>query len=657
MLETDSTQAGNLSAPLVPQAPWWSRRNSVRNRILLLLVVAFIPGLLMETWIYWQRFEVRRNEECRNNIEMARAVAKTFESFLDDLFDQEKLIGVLATAHLHREVMLLTQAIKAVQRSHPEVREIRWITPDGAIAVDSENDSPVRNVADQPYFQAISSGKEQYVGDLYLSRTLHLPLFVVALGTRDRDCRLLGVVAAHVDPAILAKSLAVRRFERGSYAIIDRNGMLVYRCPPLGLSWEERNWLQAYPEIGEALHGREATAIRPSRYDEAERVLAVTPIPTIGWVASAARPVAEIVTPIIISLGRQAGLVLLVVIIALLVALGIARSITRPLEKLRFKAVGLGSGSRNGRIEVKGPAELQELTIAFNGMSREIVQREEELKETKNLLEKRVRERTAELAAATETLRRYAEELEIRNKDLEDFAFLTAHDLQEPLRKIQVFSSLLQTKYGPLLEPSGSDHLDRMQNAAKKMQDLIKALHYFFVVTQRGRPATPVDLNALIKEMLPVFQSRADWKTAQIAIGSLPTVEADQIQMGELFFQLIDNGVKFSRPGIPPEIKIYAELPGEGAELSHRIVVEDNGIGFDEKYAERIFMPLEKIHADPDYHGTGIGLALCKKIVEYHRGTISARSVPGQGSKFIVTLPAKARLVSKPPPLAKSPII
>jgi len=627
------------------------RRKSVRARILMLLLVAFLPALITEMAVYWHRFDARRRDEFQAEVEIARATAKTFESYLDDIFDQGRLLAVFALTTLPGDDKPLAQAFAAVQQSHPEVKEIRLVTPDGTVAFDSIGSSPIRNVADQPYFQAIVSGQEQYVSDLFLSRTLLAPIFVLACGNRNNEGKLLLMVTCHVDPEILERGLEVRRLSRGSHAIIDRNGRLVFRSPPIELPWEERSWLQAYPEIRAALQGREVAAVRQSSYDDAERVTAFTPIPLVGWVAVAGRPLAEILTPIIIALGGQAGLLLMIITTAFIVALAIARSITKPLEKMRLGAVGLGDGSHSGLIAVKGPTELQELTQAFNDMSMKIVQREAELGQARDLLEKRVRERTAALAAATKTMRQYAEELEIRNKDLEDFAFLTAHDLQEPLRKIQVFSSLLQTRYGSSLEPAASEHLDRLQNAAQKMRDLIHALHHFFVVTKRGRAAEPIDLNEVVNELRGNFQARMDAIGGRIDQEPLPVVEGDRIQIRELFFQLIDNGLKFPQPGSKPMVRIFVEsAPPSGGELYHRIAVEDNGIGFDERYADRIFVPLEKIHTASEYGGVGIGLAICKKIVEYHHGAIMAVSEPGKCAKFVVTLPAKARLATKPEP-------
>jgi PAS domain S-box-containing protein len=255
----------------------------------------------------------------------------------------------------------------------------------------------------------------------------------------------------------------------------------------------------------------------------------------------------------------------------------------------------------------------------------------EELSATRDELELRVAERTRELAAANA-------ELERSNRELQDFAYVASHDLQEPLRKIQAFSDLLVSQYGAGLGEEGRDFLARMQKASRRMHVLINDLLAFSRVTTKAQPFVPVDLSEVAREVLEDLEARVRQSGGRVEVGELPTVEADPLQMRQLLQNLIGNALKFHRAGEPPAV----EVRGETSDNNHcRLTVADNGIGFDEKYLDRIFTPFQRLHGRGEYEGTGMGLAVCRKIVERHGGTITARSAPGAGTTFIVELPLR----------------
>jgi len=225
--------------------------------------------------------------------------------------------------------------------------------------------------------------------------------------------------------------------------------------------------------------------------------------------------------------------------------------------------------------------------------------------------------------------------LQASNRELEDFAYVASHDLQEPLRKIQAFGDLLKSKHAEALEPQAKDYIERMQSAAKRMQVLINDLLSFSRVTTKAQPFVAVDLRHVAQEVAHDLETRVHDAGGTIEIRELPAVEADPLQMRQLLQNLVSNGLKFHRQGVPPHVEIEGWA---NAELA-RIVVRDNGIGFEAKYAERIFTMFERLHGRAQYEGTGIGLAICRKIVERHGGEIAAESTPGVGSAFTVTLP------------------
>jgi PAS domain S-box-containing protein len=238
---------------------------------------------------------------------------------------------------------------------------------------------------------------------------------------------------------------------------------------------------------------------------------------------------------------------------------------------------------------------------------------------------------------ADEELKAFTVKLQQSNRELEDFAYVASHDLQEPLRKIQAFGDRLKVRYAEALTGEGIDYLNRMQSAAGRMQALINDLLVFSRITTKAQPFAPVDLGEVAHEVVHDLEIRIHQAGGEVVVGDLPTIDADALQMRQLLQNLVGNGLKFHKPDVPPRV----ELAGSASNGNVQIVVSDNGIGFDEKYADRIFTMFERLHGRGAYEGTGIGLAICRKIAQRHGGDIRARSSPGEGAQFIVTLPVK----------------
>jgi len=248
--------------------------------------------------------------------------------------------------------------------------------------------------------------------------------------------------------------------------------------------------------------------------------------------------------------------------------------------------------------------------------------------------------------AAAATLVRRTAELERSNGELEQFAYVASHDLQEPLRKIQAFGGRLRARCADSLGPQGLDYLERMEGAAERMQALIGDLLAFSRVTSKARPYAAVHLGDVARAVLADLQVRVETSGGRVELGELPTIEADPTQMRQLLQNLIGNALKFRRPGVAPVVTIAAAVPEGGARGAPaaggplvELRVADNGIGFDEKYLDRIFTPFQRLHGRGEYEGTGMGLAICRKIAERHGGSITARSAVNEGTTFVVTLP------------------
>ena len=266
-----------------------------------------------------------------------------------------------------------------------------------------------------------------------------------------------------------------------------------------------------------------------------------------------------------------------------------------------------------------------------------------------------ISEDITERKAAEMKLHAFATRLEQNNRELQDFAYVASHDLQEPLRKVRAFGDRLKTKCGSALSDEGRDYLTRMLNAASRMQTLIEDLLAFSRVTTKAQPFVPVDLNKVAREVVSDLEVRIEQTAGRVELQDLPTIDADPTQMRQLIQNLIGNALKFHRKEEPPVVKVHARLmASHGSQALSRntpgnttpfcqILVEDNGIGFDEKYLDRIFTVFQRLHGRGEYEGTGVGLAICRKIVLRHGGEITARSTPGLGAAFILTLPIKQK--------------
>ena len=257
-----------------------------------------------------------------------------------------------------------------------------------------------------------------------------------------------------------------------------------------------------------------------------------------------------------------------------------------------------------------------------------------------------VRYEITERILAQEKLKIEARKLELSNRELQDFASVAAHDLQEPLRKIQSFADRLRAKSSDVLGAETVDYLERIQKSALRMQTLINDLLSYSRVTTKALPFIPVNLNQVVAQVVSDLEVRIEKTQGKVEWADLPTIDADPVQINQLFLNLINNALKFHKPSIPPIVKITSRMVKGLKDASEccEISVEDNGIGFDEKYSDRIFTIFQRLHGRHEYEGTGIGLAVCRKIIERHEGTISTKSAPGQGATFILTIPSQQTL-------------
>jgi signal transduction histidine kinase len=280
-----------------------------------------------------------------------------------------------------------------------------------------------------------------------------------------------------------------------------------------------------------------------------------------------------------------------------------------------------------------------------------LAQAQVEVEAANGQLEARVAERTADLVEANRRLSATADQLKRSNRELQEFAYVASHDLQEPLRKVQAFGSRLESRYGETLAEDGRDYLHRMQGAAGRMSTLIEDLLTFSRVASLPHGFGQVDLTQVGRDVVSDLEVLIEEAGATVSLGPMHTIDGDPTQLRQLLQNLVSNAIKFRAPDATCRVEVRSSLveaPMVADEVMQngpycRLEVVDNGIGFDEKYLDRIFTVFQRLHGRGEYEGSGIGLAVCRRIVERHRGTVTATSAIGIGTTFIVHLPVRQR--------------
>jgi signal transduction histidine kinase len=284
--------------------------------------------------------------------------------------------------------------------------------------------------------------------------------------------------------------------------------------------------------------------------------------------------------------------------------------------------------------------------IELYSKNQQLVSQEQKMMKITKNLETEIAERKMseeKVQGLNIQLLQYIDKLENANKELDRFAFMASHDLQEPLRKIRTFADRLNTNYASNLDADGIKYLKRIEYSAEKMQNLIQDILTFSKITNALDNYDEVDLNSLLTEILNEVNMETPNGSIKIIKGKLPTIYSNRLLMSTLFQNLLNNAIKYRRVDVEHEIKIYSEFEEKAPDNKYyRIFVEDNGIGFDQKYSDQIFKMFTRLH-QTNTEGNGIGLALCKKIVETHQGFISVRSKENEGTTFIISLPFQAQ--------------
>ena len=611
---------------------------SLRTRLILLVLLAILPSLGLAIY---NALEQRRQGAAaarENALRMVRVAANHQDEMIEDA---RQLLVTLAQLNEVRSGQ--KEACETIFRKllslHQGYLNLGAIQSNGEVLASSIPIAERVNLSDRSYFrEALRTGSfavgEYQVGRISKKATLNLGYPVV-----DEKGNANAVVFAALDLAWLSRLATNSSLPEGSsLTVLDRNRMTLVRhpdpehryvgqqvpLPPPSKAWRPD---MTSPQTGEGTiqyAGRDgvwrlyAFSSLGGRLDPAPITVAIG-IPLSVAYASANRMLVRN----LFCLAVVGGLALVAAWYGGNVfVLNRVRGLLRATQRL-------SQGDLKARTGVaQGSGELQQLAHAFDEMAATLEQRvfereraEAQLKALNDQLEQRVTERTFELRRS--------------NEDLEQFAYVASHDLQEPLRMITSYLQLLRQRYQNRLDASAEDFIGFAVDGAVRMQRLIVDLLAYSRVGTRNQPFEATDCNAVLADALMNLQVALQESGAVVAREPLPNLLADPVQLVQLFQNLIGNALKF-RGERPLEIRVGAKPEGDG----WHFFVADNGLGIAAKDFERIFIIFQRLHSRDKYPGTGIGLAVCKKIVERHGGRIWVESQPGQGSVFHFTIPA-----------------
>ena len=353
--------------------------SSIQGRLVSLLLFVLVPILVAQAYFSYDRYQSAKRVEVDANLDLARATAKAFDTFVQDVLHQELAIGLAFTSSQTLSEEEKSRILLENQAGNPAIWHFFWDNPGGIVAAATGSQFIGMDVSDREFYREIVAGKDWVVSDLLLSKTTQQPSFTISRGIRNERGELLGIIVAGILPAKLDRVLAVKRPGDAGVSLLDSKGMNAYRYPAAQYTWEQRNWLKLYPFLEQVAKGKEfVDASHESKIQSGtKRIVAFTPVPSIGWIASCSRSEKETVGPIISATLQETGLFLLVALISLLTAFALSRTISSSVKILRNHALSIGRGGKYNPLTISRPTEIRDLAEAFNKMAEGLRFREE----------------------------------------------------------------------------------------------------------------------------------------------------------------------------------------------------------------------------------------------------------------------------------------
>ncbi|MBF0522568.1 MAG: HAMP domain-containing protein [Candidatus Omnitrophica bacterium] len=470
--------------------------------------------------------------------------------------------------------------------------------------------------------------KGVYFSDIFLDPIESgRPTMLVTAPVLDFHGELVGVVAFSVDMGSVYRLMQDRTWlgKTGETLIGKKVGDRVIYLNPL--RYDTEAVLTKHVHIGDVLGGPIQKAVQGENgagelidYRGKKVVAAWQFIPMLNWGIVAKMDIEEAFADII-KLGKLISIILIIVsVLCSIVAFAIAKSISDPIKKLSKGAEAIGSGNLDYKVGISSKDELGQLSRTFDNMASDL----KNITASRDELNKEIAERKAA-----------EEELKRSNENLEQFAYVASHDLQEPLRVMASYSELLERRYKSKLDKDADEFIGYIVDGAKRMQKLINDLLAYSRIGRVNKPVEDVDCNSILDRVINSLQPVIEQNQAVISHDKLPVLKGTESHYVQLFQNLIGNAIKFHGPEAP---RIHIRAVRHGKEWLFS--VKDNGIGIDLQYKDRIFLIFQRLHGRNEYPGTGIGLSICKKIVETEGGRIWVESTLGKGSIFYFTIPA-----------------
>ena len=593
----------------------------IRVRLFLWTLLAFTPALLLAAWLIYESQRNQRTLVERSLTETARSVAQVVTR---QIGQSESLLRALATspylksgdweAFYHQADSLALDpdewiVVNALDGQQTVNTYLPWGAPLG------------KTVPPLEFAPQLAQGVT-HLSNLIPSAVQTRPVLSVVVPVTENG-RLTQALSFVMLPSRLSNILSGQFPPDWVASIVDREGTIVARSRRS----EEFVGKKATGITARAIAERSTDVFDSVSLDGEERVTAVCPTPQFGWSVVVAAPRTVLYAPARRLVTGAAVIAVVLVLAFLIIATSTARRIAHATERLAIDALRLGHGEQPERRQL-GFRELDGVQRALHDSAGKLRQREAELTALNETLEVRVRERTEALAAANSALKS-------RNQELEDFAHVISHDMQGSVQRIGRFGELLETEFAPQLGETGLFYVQRIRFSTGRMSRLIRDILAFSSVTRDTRPAERVDLNETLSRVTAELDVLLAQTQGRIEVEQLHPAFGDPAQLFHLLLNLVGNGLKFQRQAVPPVVRVTTEMNDERLHLR----IEDNGIGIDERHLERIFAPFERLHSEKEYSGSGIGLAIVRRIVDRHGGSIRVRSKLGEGSCFEVVLP------------------
>jgi signal transduction histidine kinase len=605
-------------------------KTSIQSRLLLFLLVSYIPVLLIILLNNQTQRQQAQQEAQASALQQAREIAFFHGQQIREL---EDILKLLSQTHFIKtwDMELCMEVVTDMLTQFPNWANIAVMDESATVQCSGVPDRLGVNYADRDFVQeAFATGQATNSG-FVVGRVTGEPTFGVALPIYEADGTSRGLITIGVIPDLQSEFIAAQVLS-GNHrmTILDQNNIVTFRYPTteLGIGTQYNESLLQHIE-GKTEGTFEAIGLEGdqrlygfTRFEPAAAIVLVSIEKTRAFAQ--------------VNLIQQRNLLVMVVIFTITTLLIIlaSRLIARPLRQLSEVTQQFARGDLSKRINMEsGITEIMRIQRAFNDMAASIEARIEERTATLQQVNTQL---AAEIQIRKEIeseLERFTARLRESNRDLEQFAYVASHDMREPLRKIIAFSERLQKSNLP--EEQRQDYLNRVNDAATRMTLMIDNLLLYARIDQQHNTQTEVSLTAVAQQVVSDLDPLIKETQGSVRIDALPTIQADLVQMQRLFQNLIANALKYYRDGVPPVV----HLTTQEIDQTIQIRVEDNGVGIPEKDSERIFMIFERLHGRNQGGGAGLGLAICRKIMQHHGGEITLESVVGTGTIFILHFP------------------